>query len=120
MLLTGWVARKRIAKSFQVVEVLPVPDAVEADRGARPVRAQPDGLWMRFKPIGYVGAQNEDANVGAVGAEVEVRVDVRDRARDRAREREQEQERGSEQKKKKRRVDGQRRHGHGHAKDVAT
>lgn len=68
-----WIAGKKIVKSFQVVETLPVPAAVTGEPRLKPVRRQPDGLWMRFKPIGYVGAQNEDANVEVAKVEVEVR-----------------------------------------------
>lgn len=66
-------AGKRIVRSFQVVETLPTPATAMPDSGPRKVRTQPDGLWMRFKPIGYVGAQDEDANVQAGEVEVEVR-----------------------------------------------
>lgn len=84
-------AGKRIVRSFQVVETLPTPATVMPDSGPRKVRTQPDGLWMRFKPIGYVGAQDEDANVQAGEVEVEVRGHG-----------------GGEHKKKRRREDGER------------
>lgn len=92
-----WTASKKIVRSFQVVEALPTPAtaAVTANSQPKPVRAQPDGLWMRFKPIGYVGAQNEDANVKA--AEVEVEVEVRGHG-----------DGGDEHRKKRRRGDGER------------
>lgn len=34
-----------------------------AGKGVKEVRGQPEGLWMRFKPIGWVGKQGEDGNV---------------------------------------------------------
>lgn len=86
-----WTASKKIVKTFRVVEALPTPATATVRSQPKPVKTQPDGLWMRFKPIGYVGAQNEDANVGVAEVEVEVRG------------------RGDgEHKKKRRRGDGER------------
>lgn len=54
---------RRITKSVQFFETLPDKKALEkrSERVvAKSVRAQPDGLKMRFKPMGYVGDQDED------------------------------------------------------------
>lgn len=76
-----------------MVEALPTPAPAVPDSAPKKVRTQPDGLWMRFKPIGYVGAQGEDANVKT--DEVEVDVEVRGHG-------------GEEHKRKRRREDGER------------
>ncbi|CUS12266.1 unnamed protein product [Tuber aestivum] len=63
---------KGITKSIQFFETLPDREALEKRRErvvAKSVRAQPDGLKMRFKPMGYVGDQDEDGMPDAVEPE---------------------------------------------------
>lgn len=53
---------KEIAACFQVVETLPVVAGTGKKPGeGKPVREQPEGLKMRFKPLGYDGVDGEDA-----------------------------------------------------------
>ncbi|PWW71639.1 hypothetical protein C7212DRAFT_232948 [Tuber magnatum] len=63
---------KTITKSVQFFETLPDRGGAEKRREgvvAKSVRAQPDGLKMRFKPMGYVGDQDEDGMLDAVEPE---------------------------------------------------
>lgn len=101
-LIWGGVASKRIAKSFQMVEQLPATAGLLAETVSRskPVREQPEGLWMRFKPIGYVGAQGEDANVEMVDVEVRPERDDGEHRRKKRRSH-KEGEDGSREKKEK-------------------
>lgn len=70
----GWFkGGRRITKSVQFFETLPGRKALEKRRervAAKSVRAQPDGLKMRFKPMGYVGDQDEDGMPDAVEPEL--------------------------------------------------
>ncbi|PUU83556.1 DNA-directed RNA polymerase I subunit RPA34.5-domain-containing protein [Tuber borchii] len=64
---------RSITKSVQFFETLPDRKALEKRRErvvAKSVRAQPDGLKMRFKPMGYVGDQDEDGMPDAVEPEI--------------------------------------------------
>jgi len=58
---------------MQFFETLPDRKAPEKRRervAAKSVRAQPGGLKMRFKPMGYVGDQDEDGMPDAVEPEL--------------------------------------------------
>ncbi|KAG0633029.1 DNA-directed RNA polymerase I subunit RPA34.5-domain-containing protein [Tuber brumale] len=62
---------KKITKSVQFFETLPDrgPEKRSEEVIAKSVRAQPNGLKMRFKPMGYVGNQDEDGMPDAVEPE---------------------------------------------------
>lgn len=50
------LAGKKISKSFQMVEALPTNRVVTEEMvKSKPVKEQPEGLKMRFKPIGFEG-----------------------------------------------------------------
>jgi len=55
----------------QFFETLPYREPEKRSKAAiaKSVRAQPDGLKMRFKPMGYVGDQDEDGMPDAVEPE---------------------------------------------------
>lgn len=88
-----WTAGKQISKSFQMVEALPTGREVTEEMiKSKPVKQQPEGLKMRFKPIGFEGEMEGDGNVEMRDVSLEVRP-----AREITREEE-------EHKKKKRRT----------------
>ncbi|KAH0609443.1 uncharacterized protein H6S33_012929 [Morchella sextelata] len=68
------LAGKKISKSFQMVEALPTGREVTEEMiKSKPVKQQPEGLRMRFKPIGFEGEMESDGNVEMRDVSLEVR-----------------------------------------------
>ncbi|KAI5842468.1 DNA-directed RNA polymerase I subunit RPA34.5-domain-containing protein [Morchella snyderi] len=68
------LAGKKISKNFQMVEALPTGREVTEEMvKSKPVKQQPEGLKMRFKPIGFEGEMEADGNVEMRDVSLEVR-----------------------------------------------
>ncbi|KAL7269236.1 hypothetical protein RUND412_008110 [Rhizina undulata] len=54
------IVNKPISKALQLVEALPTPPTISTFQipKSKPVREQPEGLRMRFKPIGFEGPED--------------------------------------------------------------
>jgi hypothetical protein len=104
------IAGQPVKRTFRLVETLPTPKVIKPEDvpASKPVRLQPEGLRMRYKPFGATGGDLEykAADPDAMDVDEPVPRPDEDRKKKRHKSSEDKEKKEKDKKKKKRKSTG--------------